>query len=209
MSKNNSFNALLEFDPTALIVVMVIDVTLTSSKHSLYSHLLRNTLCHLERSKMSILLFVIGSNDSQLKRDQQSFQSLYPALNIFLFPYPTEFFWQIVRSKTNSISVGTGRASFSSDYPSFQHFGALVMLVPIFLLLELGRDVFYIDSDVVLLQDALQYIKNASKSYPELNMIVSQETRSCLFPSFYRINALATPLSQSHDVEPNTGIMVR
>eukprot|EP01037_Dinobryon_pediforme_P013300 gene13300-13412_t len=87
------------------------------------------------------------------------------------------------------------------------HFGALVMLVPIFLLLELGRDVFYIDSDVVLLQDALQYIKNASKSYPELNMIVSQETRSCLFPSFYRINALATPLSQSHDVEPNTGIM--
>lgn len=46
-----------------------------------------------------------------------------------------------------------------------------------------------------------------AKENPELDFIISQESRHCLFPSYYRNNQKVTPLNFAHDTEPNTGVM--
>lgn len=82
------------------------------------------------------------------------------------------------------------------------------MLVPILELIQYGINVLYMDSDAVMLQDVNKHIATLADENPELDFIISQKSRNCLFPSFYRINQEVTPLRFAHDTEPNTGIMV-
>ena len=180
----------------------------TSKLPSYYQHILRNHLCHLERFKSTIIVYIIGLNRSSLSIEEKHLRKEYPALTITLQLYPMDLFWRLVRQKSNNIIVGNGRASFAAEYPSFQHFGALVMLVPILEMLQYGINVLYMDSDAVMVQDAGKHIATLANESPDLDFIISQESRHCLFPSYYRINQKVTPLSFAHDTEPNTGIMV-
>ena len=145
-------------------------------------------------------------NQNSLFIEEKRFRKEFPSLTIIL--YPVNIFWRLVRQKNRNIIVGNGRASFAAEYPSFQHFCALVMLVPILEMLEYGIDVLYMDSDAVMVQDAGKHIASLAKESPDLDFIISQESRRCLFPSYYLINQKITPLSLAHDTKPNTGIMV-
>ena len=80
-------------------------------------------------------------------------------------------------------------------HPSFEHHGALVMLVPVLEVLSLGYDAIFFDVDISLLRDPIPFMVRG-----HVDVVMSPEIRVCHYPSRY-------PLLDWTTIQPNTGIM--
>ena len=65
----------------------------TSKLTDYYKHILRNNLCHLEKFKTPVLIYIIGWNQTVLSIEEKILRKQYPAVTISLQTYPKNLFW--------------------------------------------------------------------------------------------------------------------
>ena len=134
-----------------------------------YKQMLRNWLCYTAHyDYMPVVYFLSQSsptNQSESVKQEESMQAFFEELkemneNTIFVDYPTYLFWSLLSKKTKWRNQKTDRniVDFEGDHPSFAHHGALVMLVPILEVLELGHSVIYMDIDIALVRDPVPFI---------------------------------------------------
>lgn len=190
------------------VIVSTIVINSEESNDNNYNNLLYNFLCYLKFYNLKSVLFIYDSNITHFNEQSNKLHTLFDS-HIQIVPYPTSLFWELISHKQSAISKEYATSDYEGNIPSFKHFGAFVMLVPIYEILQLGYDVIYFDIDISFFQDPLPYIFHG---FNNLDIILSQETRSCNFPSFqqFRDRNLQTlnPYQYNwNDMEANTGIM--
>lgn len=179
------------------VLVNVLSININKDIDSKYLELLRNWYCFAKQHGLKPLTYIVPSIEHNYTQQVDEFRSL--GLNGSFAPYPTSLFWKIVSKKKTSIMGGRHRVSYAGSTPTFKHFGALVMLVPIFEVLELGYDAVYFDLDIAFVRDPIPDIVKGSA-----DLAVSMEMRTCILPSVLSIAKLTT----WKDIEPNTGVMI-
>jgi hypothetical protein len=136
---------------------------------SLYKQMLRNWLCYTAHyNYMPVVYFLSQSsptNQSESIKQEGSMQAFFEELkeineNTVFVDYPTHLFWSLLSNKKIWRNKITDRniVDFEGNHPSFAHHGALVMLVPILEVLELGHSVIYMDIDIALVRDPVPFI---------------------------------------------------
>ena len=111
------------------------------------------------------------------------FRSYNP--NALFVKYPNKLFWKLLSKKTRWMgNIGDrGYVDFRGDKITFSHFGALVMLVPLLEILELGYDVIYMDTDIALVKDPIPFI-----NLGDATINVSPEIRKkCTYFTYSRL----------------------
>ena len=166
-----------------------------SATNNRYKLMLRNFLCYLQFYKIKVLLVLLDDNQVNFEKEAQNISALFKD-TVTILPYPFNLFWSFVSSKKTVIKTDYNTGDYQGSIPSFQHFGALVTLVPIFEILREGYDVIYFDVDISLLRNPLPFL-----TLGDADFIASQELRSCDFPSFI------SKLTQWTTMEPNTGVL--
>ena len=172
-------------------------------KNTTYKHHVQNWLCYINHYAFKAIIYRVendNNNNSSSSTGQLEGYSHSPHVQVLT--YPEELFWSIVLQKKLPLLIGPEKKNEYGDYvgdaPSFQHFGALVMLVPILEVLESGYDVIYFDVDVALLIDPMPFMVRGTA-----DISVSAELRGCHYPS----HPVRRPYIDWYRVEPNTGTM--
>lgn len=135
----------------------------------LYKQMLRNWLCYTAHyNYMPVVYFLSQSNpanQSEFMKQEENMQAFFEQLkeineNTVFVDYPTQLFWSLLSRKKIWRNRKTDRntVDFEGNHPSFAHHGALVMLVPILEVLELGHSVIYMDIDIALVRDPMPFI---------------------------------------------------
>lgn len=173
------------------LVIESYDPTDTKEK---YRHYLFNLICYLRHFRLKAVLYIISSDDILFDHNRKELESFYHG--IYVLSYPYHRFWSIIAGKdSNTIWNGAGRGAYKGTLPSFRQFGALPMFIPMLEILDMGFNVIYFDLDIALLDDPIPYLLKG-----DANIVIAQEIRSCIFPSFlYNMNWM--------QIEPNTGTM--
>lgn len=116
-----------------------------------------------------------------------------------VLPFPNELFWELLLEKSSYQIPAKGVEDYMSDFPSFLHFGALVMLIPTYEALTLGYNAIFFDIDIGLVDDPIPYIVRGKADFS-----VSQEIRTC-----QQLISRRSKTSTKYwwGSEPNTGIM--
>jgi hypothetical protein len=119
-------------------------------KTNLYNELLTNWQCFTSYHGLQAVTYILPSPTKNFSTMVQDFRNM--GIETEFLPYPEEQFWALVSKKSNGIVPGGGHCDYETLVPSFEHFGALVMLVPIYELVKLGHNVIYIDLDIGFVQ---------------------------------------------------------
>lgn len=129
---------------------------------NVYRQILRNWLCFSAHyDYMPVVYFLSDPSDTNHARVPSITKDLGEInKNAIFIDYPTHLFWDLLAQKTlwTSLRKERGLVDFIGDYPNFQHFGALVMLVPILEVLDSGFSVIYMDIDIALVKDPIPFI---------------------------------------------------
>ena len=170
-------------------------------KNTTYKHHLQNWLCYINHYAFKAIIYRVESNNNNNSTNGQ-LEGYSHSPHVQVLTYPEELFWSIVLQKKLPLLIGPEKKNEYGDYvgdgPSFQHFGALVMLVPILEVLESGYDAIYFDVDVALLIDPMPFMVRGTA-----DISVSAELRGCHYPS----HPVRRPYIDWYRVEPNTGTM--
>ena len=173
-----------------------VSVVAYNSKENIYHYKIyfRNFLCFAQHYDIDLVVYILHHHLPDVQEEVQALEDL----GVKVLTYPDEKFWSLVEQKTSKILYGKGFADYDSETPSFQGYGALLMLVPQLEVLELGYNVIYFDVDIGLVQDPVPFITRGDADFT-----VSIEQRRCPeeYPSTRRF-------AQSwEELEPNTGVM--
>jgi len=97
--------------------------------HIKYQHLLRNWFCYASHLGLRPLTYIVPSPNISFSTQVDELH----AIGVFgeFISYPKELFWSLVAEKEYMAGSGGGKVDYEGIVPSFAHFGALVMLVPI------------------------------------------------------------------------------
>ena len=161
-----------------------------------YFNLLENWFCFASHFGLRPLTYLVPNEDFTFEETVRDLIKL--GFHGDFAPYPTELFWSIVSKKRTEVKSGFGKSDFGGIIPSFSRFGALVMLVPLLEVLELGYSVIYIDLDVAFVHDPIPGLIRGNA-----DISLSLEMKTCICPSVLSV-AMNTQWSE---LEPNTGIM--
>ena len=169
--------------------VLVNVVSYTSANTTYKSHL-QNWFCFLNHFRFKAVVYRVEPGVAA------DFMRNSPRAHVLT--YPDALFWSVVAGKRAPMLVHKDHGDYRGMAPSFQHFGALVMLVPILEVLMHGFNAIYFDVDVALLLDPIPFMVRGTA-----DISVSAELRQCHWPSH--------PARRAHidwaRVEPNTGTM--
>lgn len=158
-----------------------------------YRQYLFNLLCFFKHYRLKAVIYIISQDNRLYELNKQEMASFSHGFQIV--PYPYELFWQVVARKDSPVYVGKGKADFKGDLPSFEHFGALPMLVPLLELLQHGYNFIYLDLDIGFMDDPIPHMLRG-----DADINITPEVRTCLYPSFVHESMWPT-------IEPNTGTM--
>ena len=136
---------------------------------NVYRQILRNWLCYTAHyDYMPVVYFLSEPSETSHTGTLQhriSVSSIIKDLceinkHAIFIDYPSHLFWSLLSEKTlwDSLTKERNLVDFIGDYPTFPHFGALVMLVPILEVLEMGFSVIYMDIDIALVRDPIPFI---------------------------------------------------
>lgn len=136
---------------------------------NVYRQILRNWLCYTAHyDYMPVVYFLSdpsGANHTDTSLQKINVSSIIKDLseinkNAIFIDYPSHLFWSLLSEKTlwDSLRKERNVVDFIGDYPTFPHFGALVMLVPFLEVLEMGFSVIYMDIDIALVKDPIPFI---------------------------------------------------
>eukprot|EP01031_Cornospumella_fuschlensis_P040596 gene40596-49497_t len=177
------------------VLIQVVEQLDRGSAHEEnYKQQLLNFYCYSKQLQLKSLLYIITKNITDFAEKKAFFEAFNPYLQVLPFPYAT--FWQIVGAKETNVTVGSGRGDYNDTSPSFQHFGALPMLVPVYEAVQLGYNALYLDIDIVLLHDPVPFLTAGTA-----DLVISPELKNCaLMPSLGSFSRWAS-------LEPNTGTM--
>lgn len=159
-----------------------------------YKIYFRNFLCFAKHYGIDLIVYILHHHLADVESEVLSLERL----GVKVLTYPDELFWSLVSKKTTKISSGKKFANFDSSIPSFQSYGALIMLVPQLEILLLGYNVIYFDVDIGLVQDPVPYIIRGDADFT-----VSIEQRAC--PEYYPSSRKMA--EKWEQIEPNTGVM--
>jgi hypothetical protein len=161
-----------------------------------YKIYFKNFLCFLRHYQMKMVVYIAHHAIANVTAELQELEMDYGVLPL---TYPDELFWQLLSTKDSFINRGRGFAEYDlGSYPSFRHFGALVMLVPVLEALQHEYDVIFVDVDVALILDPIPYLLPTTAAWS-----LSQESRQC--QEHYSLDA--PELFDWMNIEPNTGFM--
>lgn len=166
----------------------------SDSNNNRYIQLLRNWFCWASLHGLSPLIYVLRAEGDE------NFDGLnFVGENVVHVSYPLHSFWKFLTLKGRPIQQrGSHRMDYEGNVPTYAHFGALVTLVPLLEILEMGYNVIYLDVDVVMVQDPIPLMVAGNADFT-----VSQESRTCIYSS-----ELAFGLKADWEgLEPNTGIL--
>ncbi|RYG62796.1 hypothetical protein EON64_17190, partial [archaeon] len=159
-----------------------------------YKQQLLNFYCYAKQLQLKSLLYIIAKNSSCFAEKKAFFEAFNPHLQVLPFPYAA--FWQIVAAKQTNISIGSGRGDYNDTVPSFQHFGALPMLVPVYEAVQLGFNALYLDVDIVFTHDPVPFLTAGTA-----DLVIAPELKNCVtMPSLGYYSRWA-------HLEPNTGTL--
>ena len=178
------------------ILVNVISYHSNSSSLQ-YLLMLQNWICYANHYNFIPLTFLVPIPHKTF--NEQIIELNNIGITGIFIEYPTELFWKLLTKKQNNITNGFASADYQGNLPSFYHFGALVMLIPILEVLELGYNVIYLDLDIAFINDPIPALIHGSA-----DVSITIELRSCYSPSASIEYALRTHWTE---LEPNTGIM--
>ena len=134
-------------------------------------------------------MYLLDADATSFMTQKRALETAFPGI-VSVISYPMQLFWSVVSKKRNDLYVGNGKADFEGDIPSFRHFGALVMLVPVLEVLESGYNAIFMDIDVGMIEDPIP-----SLVHGDSDVTTSQEIRYCNFPSlqYYTDWGLSAP----------------
>ena len=163
-----------------------------------YKVYFENFVCFAKHYNFDIIVIITHHQIPDLQTEIDSLINL----GVKVLTYSDVTFWSLMLTKKNMIwnnKIDKTRADYEGIYPNFQNFGALVMLVPILEILDLGYSVIFFDVDIGLVQDPIPYLIRG-----DADIITSMESRGCPddYPSF-----LGSKFDWEN-VEPNTGILL-
>lgn len=159
-----------------------------------YKQQLLNFLCYSKQLQLKSLLYVITKNFTEFARKKEFFEAFSPYVHVLPFPYAT--FWRFVAAKRSNITIGAGRGDYNDTSPSFHHFGALPMLVPVYEALQLGYNALYLDIDIVFTHDPIPFLTAGTA-----DLVIAPELKNCVtMPSLGLFSRWAT-------LEPHTGTL--
>lgn len=160
-----------------------------------YKVFFQNFLCFTKHYDIDLVVYIVHHHLADIEGEIEMLTSL----GVKVLTYPDEKFWSLIATKKTTISRnGPERAHYEGDYPTFKEFGALVMLVPLLEVLELGYNAIYFDIDIGLVQDPIPYLLTGDADF-----VTSYEIRQCpeIWPT---LSGSAYPWD---GVEANTGVM--
>jgi hypothetical protein len=131
--KNKVKNTRLE----KTVLINVIETTDNENNNDKYKHYLKNLLCYAKHYDYETVVYIIEPNVTRYEMESNELTSFNN--DIHTLPYPYELFWQLISAKNNTMNVGFGKADYLGSHPTFKHFGAFTMLVPIYEALLLGE----------------------------------------------------------------------
>lgn len=220
----NKTNAALE----KTVIITVAAFGKTSNKY--YKFYFKNFMCFMKHFKLDLIVYILHHDITNLEAEVKEISKLGGRA----LTYPDELFWKLVSTKKSHINkgkmlvsvivscidlykTGFGCADYTDSTPTFQSFGALVMLVPALEVMLHGYNVIYFDVDMGFVQDPIPFLTAGdadfvtslgkvsfnSSSGCTINLyIYTVEIRRC---SDYPSN---NPLSTDWEkIEPNTGVM--
>jgi Nucleotide-diphospho-sugar transferase len=164
-----------DLDQTVILNV----VSYSGDDHSSYKQHLQNWFCYMRHWKYKPVVYTVSqynSTSAEIAYEDETLNSWCPSCEII--SYPNSLFWGLVAAKKRPMRRGSMYGDYEGNVPSFKHFGALVMLVPILEVIELGYNVLFFDIDVTLLRDPVPYMLRSTA-----DISVSPESRDCRFPS--------------------------
>ena len=180
-----------KLEKTVFITVIAYNANESIYHYKVY---FRNFLCFAKHYDIDLIVYILHHHLDDVESEVLSLERL----GVKVLTYPDELFWTLVSGKTNKIFLGKRFANFDSSIPSFQSYGALIMLVPQLEILLLGFNVIYFDVDIGLVQDPVPYVTRGDADFT-----VSIEQRAC--PEFY---PSSRKMAENWElVEPNTGVM--
>jgi Nucleotide-diphospho-sugar transferase len=180
-----------KLEKTVFITVIAYNANESIYHYKVY---FRNFLCFARHYGIDLIVYILHHHLADVESEVQSLERL----GVKVLTYPDELFWTLVAEKTTQISWGKKHANFDSTVPSFQSYGALIMLIPQLEILLLGFNVIYFDVDIGLVQDPVPYVTRGDADFT-----VSIEQRAC--PEFYPSSRKMA--ENWEQVEPNTGVM--
>lgn len=133
----------------------------------LYKQMLRNWLCYTAHYDYMPVVYYLSqsnpTNQSDFMKPEGDANAYFQELkgmneNVVFVDYPTHLFWSLLTKKQKWKKNDRNDVDFEGNHPSFAHHGALVMLVPILEVLELGYSVIYMDIDIALVRDPVPFI---------------------------------------------------
>lgn len=178
---------------TVLVNVLAFSMDAYSER---YMVLLQNWYCYASHYGLKTLTYLVPDMTTNFT-DQVRILKSFGIVSDFL-TYPVTLFWETVSKKATGIHGGGGRNDYAGGLPSFAHFGALTMLVPILEVLDFGFDAIYLDLDLAFIHDPIPNLILGISDFS-----VSIEMRTCLLPSVLEIGLV----TNWQDFEPNTGVM--
>lgn len=168
-----------------------------TSQNLKYLHLLQNWYCYANKHGLKPLTYIVPSYEKTFEEQVKDFSSL--GITGTFLPYPNSLFWSIVAQKSTSILGGPQRVSYAGTLPTFKHFGALVMVVPLLEILELGYHTIYFDLDISFVRDPIPHMIRGDADF-----VTSLEMKTCLCPSAIEVGKHQDWLK----TEPNTGVLL-
>lgn len=163
-----------------------------------YKVYFENFVCFAKHYNYDIIVVITHHQIPDLQLEIDSLTNL----GVRVLTYSDVTFWTLMGSKKNMVwnnKIDKTRADYEGIYPNFQNYGALVMLVPILEILDLGYSVIFFDVDIGLIQDPIPYLIRG-----DADIVTSMESRGCPddYPSFVGAKF------DWENVEPNTGILL-
>ena len=140
--------------------------------------MLKNWFCFAAQYGFQPVTYILPIDANSTDTSAEEAELTAAGVNSLFLSYPVDLFHSVLKKKTTPIRRDGSRADYEGDIPSFNHYGALVMLIPMLEVLEMGYNVIYFDLDVAFVQDPVPLIINGTADFT-----VSLEMRTCIFPS--------------------------
>jgi len=161
-----------------------------------YIHLLKNQLCYCAQYGLKPLIYVLNTHDnSTLQSLTNDFQKINPSSQTI--SYPLHLFYKFLVRKRTIIEARPGLSDYLYEVPSFKHFGAVTMIIPMLEVIQNNYDFIFFDVDIVFIVDPIPYMTRSIA-----DIVVSQETRSCK-----QYTSLTVESYDWAHAEPNTGVI--
>lgn len=161
---------------------------------ALYQELLQNYICMAKEHDLVLVIYLLELDPQRFEEHAKAIMALSEHIHVIDYPYA--LYWQMVGKKSMQ-SLGPVQFRFIDVH--FKNVGFVLMVIPMYEILQLGYNVLYLDLDIGLLRNPVPYLVHS-----DADLILSAELRTCHFDSILHDAKATTTLKLS---ELNTGIL--